>query len=322
MLVEDIVRINMDDGIPDLLDLLEKSMDGCRNLDYMGFSDVLRQASLISSIDSSVAIEGNRLGPSAVAEIYGGEQVQGPFDEIVEVDNAIKAYGRMSEWDAWSVDDFLDAFDILMFGLVEEPGFRRCGVGVFEGESIIYRAPSHEQVPSMIERLFQWGSESRLPEPVVGAAVHFYIESIHPFVDGNGRMGRLWNSKILSDSDTLFSLVPMETYIRRRQDDYYRVLEECQSTEGFDCTPFVKFCLKCLVDAFGDLSHLSDGNIMALMEAMGDDTLSLKEIMERMGFGSRDKFMRNYMGPALDFGIVSRTEPKGNSRYQMYRRIV
>ena len=112
-----------------------------------------------------------------------------------------------------------------MFGLVEEPGFRRCGVGVYEGDSLIYRAPPHESVPEMVERLFSWGSGSDLPEPVIGAVVHFYLESIHPFVDGNGRMGRLWNTKILVDSDRIYGLVPMETYIRRRQDDYYRVLE-------------------------------------------------------------------------------------------------
>ena len=77
----------------------------------------------------------------------------------------------------------------------------------------------------MVERLFSWGSESDLPVPVIGAVVHFYLESIHPFVDGNGRMGRLWNTKILVDSDRIYGLVSMETYMRRRQDDYYGVLE-------------------------------------------------------------------------------------------------
>ena len=209
-----------------------------------------------------------------------------------------------------------------MFGLVEEPGFRRCGVGVYEGDSLVYRAPPHESVPEMVERLFSWGSGSDLPEPVIGAVIHFYLESIHPFVDGNGRMGRLWNTKILVDSDRIYGLVPMEAYIRRRQEDYYRVLEECQSVGGYDCTGFVNFCLNCLIVAFVDMSHLDDGNILALIDAMGDETLPLKEIMARMGFRSRDKFMRNYLNPALEFGIVSRTELKGSSRYQMYRRIV
>ena len=319
---EDIVKMDLDKEVFTLITQLESSKNGCRAHEKKKTAILLRKASLVRSINSSLAIEGNNLGPLSVSDIINGKQVIGPFDEIIEVKNAIKAYGEIGRWRTWSVDDFLDAFDTLMFGLVEEPGFRKCGVGIFEGDSLIYQAPPYDQVPDMMERLFGWGSSSRLPEPVIGAVVHFYIESIHPFVDGNGRIGRLWNTKIMVDSDPIYGLVPMETYIRRRQEDYYHVLEECQSICQFDCTPFVKFCLNCFIDAFRDLSHLSDENISSLLDAMGDDTLSLKEIMARMGYKSRDKFMKNYLNPALEFGIISRTEVKNSSKYQMYRRVV
>lgn len=318
---EDIVKVQIDSEIFALISQLEASKEGCRTFEDKSSTVILRKASLVRSINSSLAIEGNDLSPLSVMDIVNGKHVIGPFDEIIEVKNAIRAYNDIPKWDPWSVDDFLQAFDTLMFGLVEESGFRTCGVGVFEEESLIYRAPPQDMVPDMVARLFEWGSESKLPEPVVGAITHFYIESIHPFVDGNGRMGRLWNTKIAVDSDPIYSLIPMETYIRKRQDDYYSVLEECQSN-CHDCTAFVKFCLNCSIDAFKDLSHLNDENMFRLTDAMGDDVLSLKDIMMRMGYSSRDKFLKNYINPALEFGIISRTELKGNSKYQMYRKMI
>ena len=173
----------------------------------------------------------------------------------------------------------------------------------------------------MIERVFDWCSGSNLPEPILGAVAHFYIESIHPFDDGNGRMGRMWNTKVMAESNPAFGMIPMETYIRRRQDEYYSILERGQHEDGFDCTRFVKFCLDCSIQAFDDLSHIRDERMMELLESMDDGPMSLKEIMTRMGYGSRDKFMKNYIRPALDFGLIYRTQDDPNNRYQRYRRV-
>ena len=250
------VRFDMDEGILSLISDLEESKKDCRVILDNPASDTLKRSSIVRSIEASLAIEGNTLGLRAVSDVMDGRDIEGPFDEVVEVRNAVGAYRDLQRWDTWSVGDFLDAFDTLMFGLVEEPGFRRCGVGVFGGDFLIYRAPPHEEVPEMVERLFAWGMDSILPTPVVGAIVHYCIETIHPFVDGNGRMGRLWNTKINIGSDPLYALVPMESYIRRRRNEYYGVLEKCQSSEGHDCTRFVGFCLERLIEGFDDVHHL------------------------------------------------------------------
>lgn len=322
MILEDIVKINVDKEIFDLISSLNNSINACRGLENRESKVLLRKASMVRSVNSSLAIEGNGFSPLEIKDLINGRSVIGPFDEIVEVKNAIAAYKDIPKWSAWSVDDFLDAFDTMMFGLVEQPGFRESEVGIFKGERLIYRAPDHTEVSDMVGRLFDWCSDSELPEPILGAVAHFYIESIHPFADGNGRMGRLWNTKVMVDSDPVYGMAPMETYIRSKQDEYYHVLEESQHKNGFDCTRFVKFCLGCSIQAFDDLSHIRDDNMMELLGSMGDEALSLKEIMSRMGYGSRDKFMEKYIRPALDFGLISRTEDNPNNRYQKYRRMV
>ena len=244
------VGFDMDEGTLSLISELEESKRGCGRLlgDHMPVD--LGKASVIRSIESSLAIEGNTLGLRAVQDVMEGRDIEGPFDEVVEVRNAVRAYGDIGRWDTWSLDDLLDAFDTMMFGLVEEPGFRRCDVGVFGGDSLVYRAPPHEDVPTMVGGLLGWGRDSELPVPVIGAIVHYCMETIHPFVDGNGRMGRLWNTKINMGSDPLYAFVPMELYIRRRRSEYYRVLEECQFSGEHDCVPFVGFCLECLIEGF------------------------------------------------------------------------
>lgn len=260
-MMEDIVRINIDKELFALIASLESSIEACDALNNGSIGTILRKASMIGSVNSSLAIEGNSMRPLEMIDLINGKTVFGPFDEILEVKNAVAAYGRLHEWRTWSVDDFLEAFDVLMFGLVEKPGFREVGVGVFENDRLIYKAPDHSEVPSMIERVFDWCSGSNLPEPILGAVAHFYIESIHPFDDGNGRMGRMWNTKVMAESNPAFGMIPMETYIRRRQDEYYSILERGQHEDGFDCTRFVKFCLDCSIQAFDDLSHISRNSV-------------------------------------------------------------
>ncbi len=183
-------------------------------------------------------------------------------------------------------------------------------------------APPHHAVGPMMVRLFEWGGSSKLPPEITGAVVHYYIEAIHPFPDGNGRMGRLWNSKILTDSDPSCGMISLETQILRKREEYYDVLERCQHSEPQDCTEFVGFVLDCLTDAFASLSHIGDGNISALLDAMEDRPMISNEIMERMGLSHKTNFMRRYLNPAMELGLVFRTEGGRRSRNQRYRRMV
>lgn len=322
MELEDIPKFNIDSDIFRLIAALESSKEGCRIFEGKKTAIILMKASLIRSVNSSLAIEGNGLEAYEVADIINDKQVIGPFDEVLEVKNALKAYELVGSLKSWSVNDFLEAQDEMMFGLVEEPGFRNVGVGVFEGDRLIYKAPDASMVESMVRRLFEWGSKSDLPAPIKASIVHFYIESIHPFVDGNGRMGRLWSTKILTESDPIYRLVPLETYIRKRKDEYYAVLEECQHQEMFDCTRFVKFCLECFISAFNDLQHIKDEKMEKLLSVMTYSPMSLKEIMDAVGVTNRGWFMESYIRPAMEYGLIMQTELKSRSRYQRYRRLV
>ena len=320
----DIADIPNFDSTPEIFEAhsrLAEAMDVCRDIDRMIGSELTR-ASRILSVNSSLAIEGNPLGPCETSDIADGMTVIAPFDEIVETRNALEAYERIGDWETWSMDDFLEAQDTMMFGLVETPGFRDRQVVVAEGDRIIYMAPPHHAVGPMMVRLFEWGGSSKLPPEITGAVVHYYIEAIHPFPDGNGRMGRLWNSKILTDSDPSYGMISLETQILRRREEYYDVLERCQHSEPQDCTEFVGFVLDCLTDAFASLSHIGDGNISALLDAMEDRPMTSNEIMERMGLSHKTNFMRRYLNPAMELGLVFRTEGGRRSRNQRYRRMV
>lgn len=322
MQIEDIPKIDLDADIFKLVAALDASKEECRALEGKKTAVILMKASLIRSVNSSLAIEGNDLEAYEVADIINDRRVIGPFDEVVEVKNALKAYDLIKTLDSWSIRDFLIAQDEMMFGLVEEPGFRTVGVGVFEGDRLIYKAPDSSVVEPMVSRLFDWCSKSNLPVPIIASIVHFYIESIHPFIDGNGRMGRLWSTKVLVESDPIYRLVPMETYIRKRKDEYYSVLEEGQHQGGFDCTKFVKFCLECYISAFDDLQHIKDEKMEALLTVMTYSPMSLKEIMDAMGMTNRGRFMESYIRPAMEYGLIMQTELKSRSRYQRYRRLV
>lgn len=322
MELEDIPKFNIDSEIFRLMSFLESSKEGCRALEGKKTAVILMKASLIRSVNSSLAIEGNELEAYEVADIINDKNVIGPFDEVVEVKNALRAYELVGTLDSWSVEDFLKAHDEMMFGLVEEYGFRTVSVGVFGGDRLIYKAPDASMVESMVCRLFEWCSQSNLPAPLKASIAHFYIESIHPFVDGNGRMGRLWSTKILAESDPIYRLVPLETYMRKRKDEYYAVLEECQHQEMFDCTRFVKFCLECFISAFNDLQHIKDEKMEALLSVMTYNPMTLKEIMTALNVSNRGRFMESYIRPAIEYGLIMQTELKSRSRFQRYRRLV
>ena len=264
----------------------------------------LSEASLLRSAMDSAAIEGNTLSYRQVAAISKGEYIEAPFDELTEIKDAVDAYRLMPSLRTWSVEDFLEAHDAMTFGLLEKPGFRDGAVGIFRGRELIYRPPEHEKVPPLVEKLFQWGSESDLPAPVTASVAHFYIEAVHPFFDGNGKMGRLWTAKILRDNDPVYGIVPFESFIRRGQQEYYRVLQSCQSVTPFDCTGFVRFNLECIVKAFEQLSEIDPDDIRTLLDALGDEHLTIDELLTRTGCPDWDKMVKGSILPALDLGLI------------------
>jgi Fic family protein len=209
----------------------------------------LRKTSRILSIGSTTAIEGNRLSPSQVRDVINGKPVLGPPKDIKEVQNAYAAYELIPQLNPYSVDDFLTAHRHITSELIIEAGqFRTVGVFVVNGKGdILHSGADSNEVPTLISELFEWGKGSDVHPLIKSSAMHFMIEHIHPFRDGNGRIGRLWQTLVLTKWNALFEWMPVETIIYNNQAKYYEALQRSHNnTEKVDCAPFIDFMLDVL----------------------------------------------------------------------------
>lgn len=219
----------------------------------------LRRENRIKSIHSSLAIEQNTLTLEQVSDIIDGKRVLGPPQDIREVKNAYEAYERISSLDPYSVKNLLLAHRIMMEGLVKEAGvFRSKNVGVYAGNQLIHAGTPANYVPELIDQLFTWMKQSKLHPLVKSCIFHYEFEFIHPFSDGNGRTGRLWQSLILQKWKPFFAWLPVETLIHEKQDEYYAALNASNS-EG-ESTIFVTFMLQIIRDALADIIKTQDSH--------------------------------------------------------------
>lgn len=204
----------------------------------------LRRLNRIMSIHASTAIEGNILTLGQVTDIVNNKPVWGPPKDIKEVQNAWQAYNEINNYNPWSVDDFLKANSLLTQTLVGEAGqFRTVSVAVVRGDGIVmHQGALTEAVPELVAQLFRWAENSEAHSLIKSSAVHYMIEHIHPFRDGNGRIGRLWQTLILSKWNPLFAWMPVETLVHYNQALYYKALQESHKT-NVDCRPFIDFML-------------------------------------------------------------------------------
>ena len=286
----------------------------------------LRRKNRIRTIHSSLAIENNTLSIDQVTAIIDGKRILGNPNEIREVRNAYEAYDLMLELDPLSVVDLLKAHGLMMDGLIPENGrFRAKGVGVFEGEKIIHMASPAELVPGQISDLIGWYRESRLHPLIKSSVFHYEFEFIHPFADGNGRMGRMWHTIFLGKWKELFYWLPIEELIQSRQKEYYEAFNKANNASDSSC--FVTFMLEVIRDTLKDTDQVSDqvtdqvdSPIQRLLSVLGDEALSAAEIMKRLGLSHRPTFRKNYLDPALEAHLIERTIPdKPNSSKQKYR---
>ena len=209
----------------------------------------LRKKSQIKTIHSSLAIEHNSLSLKQVTDIIDGKRVLGAPDEIQEVKNAIEAYRLMPELDAFKEKDLLKAHALMMKDLVKQAGhYRNDGVGVFDGNgNCLHMAPPADRVPQLMGDLFHWVKTTKEHPLIHSCVFHYEFEFIHPFIDGNGRMGRFWQTMLLSRWKGIFAWLPVETIVKEHQQDYYNVIAKCDAAGN--STAFVEFMLKCLLDA-------------------------------------------------------------------------
>jgi Fic family protein len=208
----------------------------------------LRRGNRIRSIQASLAVEQNTLTLEQVTAVLEGKLVLGSPREIQEVRNAFAAYEAMEQWQPHRLEDLLVAHGVMMAALVDDAGqLRRGGVGVMAGDKVIHMAPPASQVPRLIQDLLDWLRTTDAHPLIASAAFHYEFEFIHPFSDGNGRMGRLWQSLILSRWQPVLAYLPVETVIKRRQQAYYDQLAAADVKA--DCSGFIEFTLTAIEES-------------------------------------------------------------------------
>ncbi|WP_336043666.1 Fic family protein [Acinetobacter junii] len=293
----------------------------------------LRKANRIRTIQGSLAIEGNTLSTEQITAILNGKTVIAPPKEVQEVRNAIKAYEAFQQWQPSQEKDLLQAHQILMTGLIDEVGqYRHGGVGVMSGDRVVHMAPPANQINRLMADLLNWLNDSDIHPLIQSSVFHYEFEFIHPFADGNGRMGRLWQTLILSRWNPIFANIPVESLIYQNQKAYYEALQA--STDRTDSAPFIEFILHMILDAIlsstdtaQDSDHVTaqvnvqvSDQVQRLLSAMKQEDYTLAELMQLVGLTHRATFQRNYLNPAIEAGLIKRTIPdKPKSPKQRYR---
>lgn len=289
-------------------------------------SPMLRKANRIKTIHSSLAIEHNTLSLKQVTDIIDGKHVLGAPDEIQEVKNALQAYHLMSQLDAFKENDLLRAHELMMLALVDNAGcYRHAGVGVFDGDKCIHMAPPADRVPALMADLFEWVRKTDVHPLVSSCVFHYEFEFIHPFVDGNGRMGRYWQTMLLSKWKGIFSWIPVETIVKEHQQEYYDIIAKCDAAGS--STVFIEFMLRCLLDAMKRIEEepeevpnklpnkvpnklrlqypdLSDAVWDVYQELMEDGHASAATVGSHLGIS--DRMVRKHISVLRDAGIIER----------------
>ena len=221
-------------------------------------SPTLRRANRIRTIHGSLAIEQNTLTLEQVTAVLNGKQVLAPPRDIAEVRNAYEIYERLEDLDPYSVDDLLTAHGILTRGLVEESGmFRTKPVGVVDREGrILHFGTLPQYVPDLVLELLDWARTSEVHMLIRSCVFHYELELIHPFADGNGRMGRLWHTLLLFQWNPVFAWLPVESIIHDRQQEYYDAINA--SNEAGESTAFVEFMLSAIQASLIEAVEMSD----------------------------------------------------------------
>ena len=247
----------------------------------------LRKGNRIKTIQSSLAIENNSLSIEQVTAILEGKRVLGPPNEIQEVLNAIDAYELLLELNPYEEKDLLRAHKLMMSDLVRENGrYRNGGVGVFDGQKCIHLAPPAQRVPSLMADLLSWVKQTKVHPLISSCVFHYEFEFIHPFADGNGRMGRMWQTLLLMQWKPIFAWVPVETIVKEHQQDYYDAI--AQSDQEATSTPFIRFMLLCLLQALKEMAESNQksnqkSNQIILSAIQGNPFVTIRELQDETG---------------------------------------
>jgi Fic family protein len=288
----------------------------------------LRRVNRIRTIAGSLAIEGNTLSEAQITAILDGKAVIAPPREILEARNALAVYEALPRWNPQAEADLLAAHRQLMQGLIDSAGYyRNGGVGVMAGQQVLHMAPPASQVHRLMHELFAWlGTCSEHPL-IVSSVFHYEFEFIHPFADGNGRMGRLWQTLLLSRWRPRLAHLPVESLVHRHQAEYYAALQA--GNDRSNSAPFIEFMLRMIRDVLQENLSPQAGHqdapqaspqVIALLRIL-DRERSRAELQAALGLADRKSFRQRYLQAALDGGWITPTRPdQPSSPAQRYRR--
>ena len=247
----------------------------------------LRKKNRIKTIHSSLEIEGNSLSLDQVTAILDNKRIIAPEKDIVEVKNAIQAYENLKRYNSTSLTSFCSAHEAFMHGLIENPGkIRTKSVGIIKGATITHIAPPGDIVKSLVKDLFDYLKKEEDLILIKSCVFHYEIEFIHPFMDGNGRMGRLWQTAILIQYSPVFEFLPIESLIKARQSEYYRILGE--SDNKGDSTGFIEFLLQIINESLEELLTNQNVNLTSL------DRISIFKDKIKKSLFNRQDYMRQF----------------------------
>ncbi|PKK98920.1 MAG: cell filamentation protein Fic [Tenericutes bacterium HGW-Tenericutes-2] len=287
---------------------------------------LLRRKNQIKSIHSSLAIENNQLSESQVKDLINGKLVIGPQKDILEVQNAIKVYEKIQDINPYTQKDLLKYHKLLMTSLVPDEGLYRKGqVGVFDDEKAIFMAPPADRVPSLMNNLYDYLNHYDENIFIKSCVFHYEFEFIHPFSDGNGRMGRLFQTCLLAKEEELFYYLPVESIIKKKQQTYYDAISR-SNLEGLS-NVFIEFMLDAIIETMNETlkhSNIEKGSLSIqakkLLNIFEEGVpYTTIELMDKVGIKSRASFKKNYLDPLLQSGMIEMTIPdKPMSRNQRY----
>jgi Fic family protein len=251
-------------------------------------SPQLRKSNRIKTIHSSLQIEGNSLSIDQITALVENKRVIGPKKDVNEVLNAIQVYDTLESYDPLNEKSFLQAHKTLMKGLISHPGkYRTTGVGIIKGSQVKHIAPPAANVNYLIKDLFNYLKRNDELTLIKSSVFHYELEFIHPFSDGNGRMGRLWQTLILMNEFPVFQFLPFETLISKKQKEYYSVLSK--SDKVGNSTPFIEFMLKII-----------DNSLAELLQYKGRIMTDIDRIEHYLSIGKKEFTRKDYMAVFKD----------------------
>lgn len=278
----------------------------------------LRKQNQIKTIHSSLSIEGNTLTEEQITAIIKNKRVVGPEKDVIEVLNALEVYKNLNSFKYNSEKDFLKAHKILLKDLILKAGnYRNQGVGIVKGSKVEHVAPPYQNVPFLMKDLFEYLKDKTEISLIKSCVFHYEMEFIHPFIDGNGRMGRLWQTLILMDQYPVFEFLPFETLISKNQAEYYEALSKSDK-EG-KSTKFIEYMLKIIDQSLSDLlknsiKKLSDDDRIQLFLEQVENEFSRKDYLDffkEISTATASRDLKN----AVELGLIEKNGDKKTTVY-------